>query len=136
VEFLSDEVHYAWPYLRMHPQYSGENGGEITSDRGSKGQEHTNMEYALWVDYSNTIDGEAEGLAIFQCPDGNTHRWLIREYGTFGPRRAEEKSGQPFALKKGGTLSQRVGILVHRGNVITGKVRQRYQELIKQKKMK
>ncbi|MBD3413348.1 MAG: hypothetical protein GF421_02830 [Candidatus Aminicenantes bacterium] len=134
VEFISDEVHYAWPYLRMHPQFSGKNGGEITSDQGNKGQKQTNMEYALWVDYSNTIKGQAEGLAVFQWPDGKRHRWLTREYGTFGPRRPDLKSGQPFALEKGETLSQRVGILVHRGNAITGKVKQRYQELILQKK--
>ncbi|MCJ7681280.1 MAG: PmoA family protein, partial [Candidatus Aminicenantes bacterium] len=43
VEFQSDDVHYAWPYLRLHPVFNGENGGMITSDTGAKGQEETNM---------------------------------------------------------------------------------------------
>jgi hypothetical protein len=133
VEFVSDDVHYAWPYLRMQPAFSGENGGEITSDSGARGQESTNMEYALWIDYSNTVDGVTEGVAVFQWPDGQKHRWLTREYGTFGPRRPDEKSGQVFTLKKGKSIVQRVGILVHMGDVKTGKVSERYQKYIQQK---
>lgn len=133
VEFVSDDIHYAWPYLRLHPSFSGENGGKITSDRGASGQENTNMEYALWIDYSNTVHGVAEGLAVFQWPDGQKHRWLTREYGTFGPRRPGGESGRAFVLRKGLSLNQRVGILVHKGDVKTGKVSERYQKYIQQK---
>jgi len=134
VEFVSDEVHYAWPYLRMHPQFSGENGGIITADNGATGQEGTNMKSARWIDYSNTIDGVAEGVTIFQWPDGEPHRWLTREYGCFGPRRPNNLSGKPFILKKGESITQRVGILVHRGNVKSGRVSERYQQYIESKR--
>ncbi len=133
VEFVSDDVHYAWPYLRMHPDFSGEKGGVITSDRGARGQESTNMEYARWTDYSNTVHGVTEGVAVFQWPDGQKHRWLTREYGTFGPRRPDEKSGHTFTLKKGRSMTQRVGILVHMGDVKKGKVSERYQRYIRKK---
>ncbi len=126
VHFTSDDVHYAWPYLRIDPAFSGESGGTITSDSGAKGQEATNMKPALWIDYSNTVEGVTEGLSVFQRPDGRERRWLTREYGTFGPRRPDETSGRPFTLKAGESLSQRVGVLVHQGDSERGRVRERY----------
>jgi len=130
VEFVSDDVHYAWPYLRLQTRFSGEKGGILSSDTGLKGQEETNMQFALWIDYSNTVEGESEGVAIFQWPDGQEHRWLTREYGCFGPRRPDFLSGKAFVLRKGEALSQRVGILVHKGNVKDGQVASRYQDYI------
>jgi hypothetical protein len=126
VHFTSDDVHYAWPYLRLDPAFSGENGGTITSDTGAKGQEATNMKPALWIDCSNIVEGVAEGVAVFQRPDGRERRWLTREYGTFGPRRPDELSGRPFVLEAGESLSQRVGVLVHKGDAERGRVRERY----------
>jgi hypothetical protein len=131
VAFVSDDVHYAWPYLRLDPLWSGEKGGKITSDSGATGQEATNMKPALWIDTSNSVDGVTEGVAVFQWPDGQTHRWLTREYGTFGPRRPDDRSGKPFTLQQGGSIVQRVGVLVHKGDVSTGRVRERYEEYVK-----
>ena len=131
VEFVSDGVHYAWPYIRMHPRFNGENGGTIISDNGAEGEAGTNMKAARWIDYSNTVDGIKEGLAVFQYPDGHAHRWLTREYGIFGPRRPDEQSGRPFLLRKGESITQRVGILVHAGDAKGGRVDKRYWQYIK-----
>ncbi len=128
VKFLSDWVHYAWPYLRMSHAFSGESGGTITNDQGQTGQAATNEAYANWIDYSNTVDGTTEGLAVFVFPDGERHKWLTRDYGTFGPRRPDALSGTQFTLKKGEQLTGRVGILVHQGDAASGKVAQRYQQ--------
>jgi hypothetical protein len=131
VAFVSDAVHYAWPYVRMHPQFSGDNGGRLVNSEGGIGQSQTNNQVARWIDYSNTVEGVTEGLAVFSHPDNPyPHRWLTREYGTFGPRREDQRSGKPFTLKQGDRLQQRVGILVHRGDVDGGKVKQRYQQYI------
>ncbi len=130
VHFVSDDVHYAWPYLRLDPVWNGEHGGRITSDTGATGQEATNMKPALWIDYSNTVEGITEGVAVFQWPDGAEHRWLTREYGCFGPRRPDDRSGKPFTLKPGDKLMQRVGILVHKGDVTSGLVRERYGKYV------
>jgi hypothetical protein len=130
LEFVSDEVHYAWPFLRLETRWSGENGGAIVTDTGAAGQEATNMKPARWADYSNTVDGETAGVAIFQWPDGKEHRWLTREYGCFGPRRPDEQSGNPFALKKGESISQRVGVLVHKGDSKAGRVAERYARYV------
>jgi hypothetical protein len=131
VLFASDDVHYAWPFLRIATAFSGEKGGKITSDTGATGQEATNMKPALWIDYSNSVDGLPEGVAVFQWPDGREHRWLTREYGTFGPRRPDDRSGKPFTLKKGESITQRVGVLVHKGGVAGGRVRERYKKYVK-----
>ena len=130
VAFVSDAVHYAWPFLRLQKRWSGEGGGKIVTSTGATGEKATNLQPALWLDYSNTVEGETAGVAVFQWPDGREHRWLTREYGTFGPRRPDEQSGVPFTLKKGSSLSQRVGVLVHRGDVTGGRVAGRYRQYI------
>jgi len=130
VHFRSDWVHYAWPYLRMHKQFNGDSGGTITADTGDTGQDATNGKYYKWIDYSNTVDSVTEGLAVFVYPDGEKHRWLTRNYGTFGPKRPDRYSGK-FTLKKGKTLVGRVGILIHKGDVKTANVAMHYQQYAK-----
>ena len=129
VSFVSDAVHYAWPYLRMTPEFSVKGGGNLSNSEGGVNQKATNMKPATWVDYTNTIEGVTEGLTVFSHPDnGHPHKWLTRDYGCFGPRRIDEKSGKKFTLKKGESIKQRVGVLVHRGDVEGGKVADRYEQ--------
>lgn len=127
VHFVSDAVHYAWPYVRMHPQFSVNQGGQIANSEGGINQKGTCNFEAHWVDYSNTIGGVAEGLAIFSHGQNEyPHKWLTRDYGTFGPRRPDAQSGKPFTLAKGQSMERRVGVLVHKGDVKTGRVAERY----------
>ncbi|MBK8975832.1 MAG: PmoA family protein [Planctomycetes bacterium] len=126
VTFRSDKVHYAWPYLRMEPAFSVASGGTLVDDRGRVGQQATDGEVAAWVDYSNALDGVAEGVAVFTPPDGTPRVWLTRDYGTFGPRRPDAWSGTGFTLAAGESLSGHVGILVHRGDAQSGRVAERY----------
>jgi len=128
VRFLSDAVHYAWPYVRINRTFNGDHGGTLTGDNGDAGQADTNGRAYDWIDYANTVDGVTEGLAVFVYPDGHKHKWLTRSYGTFGPRRADALSGTHFTLKKGQSLPGRVGILIHRGDAKTGAVTDRYQQ--------
>ena len=129
VRFTSDSVHYAWPYVRMHPQFSVDRGGTITNSEGGVNQKGTHNKVAVWIDYSGMVDGAAEGLAIFSHPDNDhPHKWLTRNYGCFGPRRIDKRSGNKnYVLKKGESLKRRVGILVHRGDVKAGQVAERYK---------
>ncbi len=129
VIFASDAVHYAWPYIRMNPTFSVEGGGRMVNSEGGMNQKGTHGQSARWIDYSNTVEGETAGLAVFCHPDGEkSPRWLTRDYGTFGPRRADEKSGKPFTLAKGESIFQRIGVLVHKGDVQGGSVAQRYEQ--------
>lgn len=135
VEFVSDAVHYAWPYLRMNTTFNVANGGgTITNSAGQVNQKATNMKPAKWVDYSATVEGKTEGLAVFSHPDNpQPHKWLTRDYGCFGPRRIDARSGKKLTLKKGESLRRRVGVLVHTGDVKTGKVAERYDQYAKGK---
>jgi hypothetical protein len=130
VKFVSDAIHYAWPYVRIEPKFAGKNGGTLTNSEGGVKEKGTHDKPARWVDYSNAVDGVTEGLAIFQAATDEPCRWLTREYGTFGPRRADAQSGKPFTLNKGDSLKQHVAILVHSGDVNAGRVKQRYRQFI------
>ena len=112
----------------MHPRFSVKQGGRLVNSEGGINQKGTNGKVAKWCDYWNTVDGATEGLAIFSHPENeHPHRWLTRDYGCFGPRRPDARSGKPFTLKKGDSLTMRVGILVHKGDTKTGKVAERYR---------
>ena len=131
VEFVSDWVHYAWPFIRMHPQFSVDQGGRITSSTGAINQEATNGQPARWIDYSNTVNGQTEGLAVFSHPQNPApHKWLTRDYGTFGPRRPDARSGVPFTLRRNDSITQRVGVLVHRGDVASGQVADQFERYV------
>ena len=132
VHFVSDAAHYAWPYIRIHPQFSVDKGGTLVNSEGRLKQAGTHGKVAKWCDYSNTVEGKAEGLAFFShAENGHPHTWLTRDYGTFGPRRADPKNGKRFTLKKGESLTMRVGVLVHNGDATEGRVAERYEEYSK-----
>jgi len=131
VTFVSDAVHYAWPYIRMNTAFSVNGGGRMTSSQGGVNQQGTHNQLARWIDYSNTVEGETAGLAIFTAPDSpQPSRWLTRDYGTFGPRRPDARSGKPFTVAKGESITQRIGVLVHRGDVKAGAVAERYRRYV------
>lgn len=128
VRFLSDAVHYAWPFVRMHSQFSVDSGAVMTNDRGGRNQKETDGKPALWIDYSATFDGISEGLSLFIPSDDGPRKWLTRDYGTFGPRRVDSLNGVPFQLSQGESLVGEAALLVHRGDATTGQVAKRYEE--------
>ncbi len=128
VTFQSDAVHYAWPFIRLNQDFNASAGGVLVNSEGSRGEADTNMKIARWVDFSRGRGATAEGLAMFSHPTNEQpHQWLTRDYGCFGPRRIAAKSGKPFVLSRGEKISTRVGVLVHRGDVQSGQVAERYQ---------
>lgn len=131
VTFVSDWSHYAWPYVRMHPQFSEKSGGRLVNSEGQIGEAQVMGATALWVDYANAVDDVTEGLAILSHSENDhPHKWFTRGYGTFGPRRNDSRSGKRFVLAQGDSLRRRVGILVHRGDVEAGRVAERYGQYI------
>ena len=128
VTFRSDAVHYAWPFIRLNDDFSAKGGGLLVNSEGQTGQTNTNMKLAKWVDFSRAGASDAEGLAMFSHPSNeHPHAWLTRDYGCIGPRRIESKSGKPFTLKQGESIGTRSGVLIHKGDVKSGKVAERYQ---------
>lgn len=134
VEFCSDAVHYAWPFVRINPEFAVDKGGTMTNSEGGVNQKGTCDKPAHWVDDSNTVKGATEGLAMFSHPDnGWPTPWLTRDYGTLGVRRLADQSGKRFTLKKGDKMVTRAGMLVHRGDAKDGRVAERYQEWVEGK---
>lgn len=128
VTFRSDAVHYAWPFIRLNDDFAAPGGGLLVNSEGGTGQTNTNMKAAKWVDFSRAGASYAEGLAMFSHPSNeHPHAWLTRDYGCIGPRRVDVKSGKPFTLKKGESIGTRAGVLVHKGDVKSGRVAERYQ---------
>jgi hypothetical protein len=123
-------VHYGWPFLRIHPRFSVQQGGRLVDDVGRVGQEATNGQYANWVDYSAEVDGVTEGVALFIPQDGTWRKWLTRDYGTFGPRRPDGLSGGRFALGEGQSLAGTARLYIHRGDADTGRVAARYRDYV------
>lgn len=132
VTFMSDAVHYAWPYIRMNKTFNVQDGGgKIVNSEGGVNQAGTNGKVARWVDYSCRVDDETEGLAVFSHPaNGSPVQWLTRDYGTFGPRRVQARSGKRFVVSKGESIEQRVGIFVHRGDLNAADLNERYQAYV------
>lgn len=131
VEFHSDAVHYAWPFIRLNDDFNTNGHGVLVNSEGGTGQADTNMKLAKWVDFSRTGASDAEGLAMFSHPSNeHPHAWLTRDYGCIGPRRVDAKSGKPFMLKKGESIRTRVGVLVHKGDVMSGRVVGRYGDYV------
>ncbi len=128
IRIVSEWNHYAWPYVRMHSKFDVKlGGGTVTNSAGGVNEKGTHQQRAQWIDCSNRVDGVTEGLAVFAAA-GESPLWLVRDYGTFGPRRPDAQSGVPFTLKKGESLKQHVGFLVHSGDVKTGHVAERYRQ--------
>jgi hypothetical protein len=126
-----DLTHYAFPYIRMNDTFNVEKGkGIITNSENAVGQGATDQKEAFWVDYSAPApNGGAEGLSCFIHPSQEPpHRWLTRNYGTWGPRRKASLHNTTFEIPSGESLGQRVGLLIHCGDVKTGHVAERYKE--------
>ncbi len=74
VEFVSDEVHYAWPFLRLETRWSGDGGGHLISNAGAEGEEATNL-----VRYRLEEGGAVLGAEeVFRGPEQSyDNRWVF-----------------------------------------------------------
>jgi hypothetical protein len=133
ITFKPRDKHISIPFIRLAPDYTGNNGGTIENSEGGIGEKQTMGKTANWVDYSNTVNGKTEGIAVFSHPDSPFHppKWFTRGYGLFGPRRVDQREGKTLSIEKGESLSHNIGILIHRGDVEGGKVSERYKRYTK-----
>lgn len=116
VHFHSDWVHYAWPYLRMQPAFTPSAGGALFDDVGRVAQAATSGNYCNWIAYLRTSGEQHEGVAVMVPQDGAWRKWLTRDYGTFGPRRPDARSGGKFTLAQGEELTGQVRLYVFAGD--------------------
>jgi hypothetical protein len=95
---------------------------------------------AEWVDYSGEIDGEAVGIAMLAHPSSHqaAPRWHVRPYGLFAANPFGAKDYSDGAVEGGLTVPAdkpvvlRHKIVFHRGDCVTAKIKQMYDEYAKQ----
>ncbi len=107
--------------------------GRITNSRGDIGASRCWGRAADWVDYSGQVNGRMVGLAIFDHPSNRPRaRWHVRDYGLFsanpfGRDVFKEPDGTPpMILEPGRLLVLRYAVLVHPGDVVIGRVAERF----------
>jgi hypothetical protein len=135
--------------VRVHDQLRvGDRGkknpkSRITNADGKQGEKDCWGYPSNWCDYSGELDGKPVGITVFDDP-GNLPRacWHVRDYGLMGANPfGRGKSGFPamkgradlFRLNSGEHLKLRYGILLHAGDVETGKVAACYEQFLKLK---
>jgi hypothetical protein len=123
--------------VRVHDQLAATVGkGTITNAEGKTGEKGVWGLPSAWCDYSGTVDGKAVGVAVLDDPK-NPHRahWHTRGYGLLAANPfGRARSGFPgqkgktdlVKLARGEHLRLRYGILMHTGDVKTGKVAEHY----------
>ncbi len=133
--------------VRVRTDLTEEKGkGKITNADGKVGEKGPDGcwgRVSAWCDYSGPIDGREVGVAVLADPTNPYPScWHARGYGLMAANPfGREKSGFPamkgktdlVKLAKGDHLKFRFGILLHDGDVKTGKVAECYERFVKLK---
>ncbi len=96
---------------------------------------------AKWVDYYGPVEGETLGIAILDHPSNLRHptTWHVRTYGLFAanPFGLHDFSGGDknvdgkHTVEKGGTLTLRYRIVLHKGDEKEGEIAAAFEEFAK-----
>jgi hypothetical protein len=115
--------------------------GRIENAEGQVGEVRCWGRRSAWCDYSGPIDGTVVGVAILDDPKNPSPAcWHSRGYGLMAANPfGRAKSGFPamrgrtdlVKLGKGEHLRLRYGLVLHPGNVRTGKVAEYYDRFVR-----
>lgn len=114
-------------------------GGKVSNADGLKTTKECWGKESDWVDYHGTIDGKTYGVALFDHPlNFRRSRYHVRDYGLFsinpfGPHAYTNGAlpKDPIHLSKGSFVRLRYGAYIHSGNTDEGKVKDAYQQFLK-----
>ncbi len=119
-------------------------GGKIVDADGRKTMKECWGQMSKWVDYSGTVDGKIEGVAIFDNPANfRKSRYHVRDYGLFtispfgqnaytnGQMPKDELTQEP-----GSSIRLKYGIYIHPGDAQEGQVDKVYAEYLEKSKGK
>jgi len=113
-------------------------GGRIENSEGGVNEAQTWGKRAHWCDYSGHVEGNHIGIAILQHPGSFRHPawWHVRDYGlmTVNPFGLAAFTGGlehgEHILSHGESLHWRFRVCVHRGDALTGRIAQRWQDFV------
>jgi len=100
-----------------------ENPGEIENSDGKIGEEATRDQRVSWCDYSGPVGDGISGIALLDHPENSDYPALFftRGYGVFSAKHLFPKDLDKITLKW--------GAYVHAGDVIEGKVDEKFQQM-------
>jgi hypothetical protein len=100
------------------------NGGAITNSEGKKNPGDGAL--AAWIDISGKLDGEEQGVALFNHPKNDRHPTPCLQFSgqTIGLSPTHK---EPLTIEAGKEVRFRYRVLVHAGNVEEGKVAAEYE---------
>ncbi|MCA9097514.1 MAG: PmoA family protein [Planctomycetaceae bacterium] len=114
-------------------------GGHVSNADGLQTTKECWGKESDWVDYYGTVEGTTAGVALFDHPlNFHRSRYHVRDYGLF----AINPFGQhaytngalpkdPIHLPTGTFVRLRYGAYIHSGNTDEGKVKEAYQQFLK-----
>jgi hypothetical protein len=100
------------------------NGGAMTNSEGKK--DPPDGAPAAWIDISGKLDGEEQGVALFNHPRNDRHPTPCLQFSgqTIGLSPTHK---EPLTVEAGKEVRFRYRVLVHAGNVEEGKVAAEYE---------
>ncbi|SFK97067.1 Methane oxygenase PmoA [Paenibacillus sp. 1_12] len=131
-----------FPFIRVNEQINGFHTGLLTAASGNTKEKGIFGTVTEWVDYSgklvnvdwdNGIPSKSlidAGITMFVHPDNEAYasQWFVRDSGAFTSANFHFSGGK--TLQGGDSLSIQQRIYVHEGDVLSGQVKERYQEFI------
>jgi hypothetical protein len=118
--------------------------GRLVNADGKVGMKECWGRRSAWCDYSGSVGGKPVGITLFDHPDNPAPAcWHSRDYGLMAANPfGRQHSGFPgekgktdlVKLAKGKHLRFRYGMLVHAGDVKTGRVAELYAAYLKLKR--
>lgn len=103
--------------MRVATELSPRGGGTLENAAGHRGEADTFARKCAWCDFSGTIDGQVEGIAILDHPENASFpsSWFTRDYGFASPTPMYWLTDEGWTLRKGESLSLRYRVVVHTG---------------------
>lgn len=132
---FGDTKEGGFPFIRVNEQINGHQTGTLTSADGAVGEAEIFGKVTEWVDYSGTLKAYGRnipaGIAVLSHPENETYasQWFVRDYGPFTPANFHFCGGK--LLKQGERIEMKHRILLHQGDVVSGRVKDRYMEFVR-----
>lgn len=120
---------------RMDADLAVINGGTMINAEGDKSEIGTFGKPSAWMDFYGKRYKDYEGMAILQHPDNPWYPapWFTRDYGFISPTPMywpeNETLGNVF--NKGENIKLKYRVLVHKGDHISAKIKERFEDFIK-----
>lgn len=126
--------------VRVHEtmKVDAKQGGKLVNSQGQANGDAWSKP-AAWVDYYGPVDGETLGIAIFNHPTSFRYptTWHVRTYGLFAANpfggkdfKAADKYGS-HTIEKGGSMTLRYRVLLHKGTTEEAKIKEAFAEYAK-----